>query len=1326
METNRWERVKSLFHEALLLSPEQREEFVESRASGDIDLLAEVRELLSAHEAESAAVTARGGDAPVGGPGSAGFGVDAPGAVIDRYRILEEIGEGGFGSVFLAEQIAPIQRRVAFKILKPGMDTKRVLARFEAEQQALARMDHPNIAKMIDAGSTVTGRPYFVMELIRGVHITEYCDRANLDTRARLELMTDVCRAIQHAHQKGIIHRDIKPSNVLVTLQDGIAVPKVIDFGIAKATGQRLTEKTLFTAAREMLGTPEYMAPEQAEMSGLDVDTRADIYSLGVLLYEILTGTKPFDLKDALRSGFSALLEHIRDVEPQKPSTRVGTLGARAVEVAKRRATDVRQLSSALRGDLDWIVMKAIAKDRTRRYETAVGLALDIERFLASEPVLAGPPTLRYRFGKFVRKHRGFVLAGAAVVGALVVGLIVALWQFGIARVNERAAKASAQVAEENLELAHAREAEATASLARAREAERRASDLLAAEASARREATAQRLAAQAIAIAQDDPATALHLAIEGAQLHRDDESNIALYTAIDEHRTLARLSGHDAVSEHLAVSRNGRYAISSDPTMLVIVWDLVARRILHRIDVHEGSVHALGFTSDDERAFTASADGTVRLWRIADGTSAGVLEHPEGVEFAAMLGRSDRLITLCADGALREWELRELVMRRVVHRFERPARAVALAADGDRFGVLDDAMDVHVVDLAETVATRRIHLAKDSPPPYYNVETWYLPSIEFSVDGRLVLTRNRAGHVALWDASTGARIRELAGAGRFCGPVALSPDARRVFLLRRDLPGKVVIGEIVDVESGAVTCTLLEPGELEERARAWFSPDGYTLVTIVGGRGAFWNTGSGVMVGRMRSDPHGLYSPCFVMGDEAVLTGSQEGPLYLFARSAYREWRGLAASPGGNHTVTVMTASPDGTRAVVRGAPLEPVSPVRLVDTSDGRMIATLLERGAPNSDAWFSPDARFVAATGGREREVVVVEVATGAVRFRRRLRALAPRLSQDGRFLVLRVADQFRVWDLEREAEIGVIPTSTPMPANVTADGARLVVPDGGSGTVSIWDIATQTRVGVAEHVAFAFDGVLTIDRRFLVSIANDSSGQIRDAQSLRRLASLDMPTTDLARLSLSPDGSMAAISTLSELLVFEVPSGRRIARWKSPQRYETCAFRPDGRALIVRSGDRLIYEIPLDALGYATSRRSGLLSATLMDRYGLGSAEDRVRRRSEQLADIVSAAALIRTASVMVSSGAASPALELLARARSLRRRVPASCDYVEACARAQRLGNPAERDVELRLGLDALRRFAASGKADRAVLEAAPLLAPLRAQPEFGVILESVR
>jgi len=427
------EREERIFAEALAVPEGERPRLLEEACGGDAGLRGRIEALLEAHRSagrfmDSPAAPAPSGDSPAshGTPGAA----EVSGTRIGRYKLLQKIGEGGCGVVWMAEQEEPVRRHVALKIVKLGMDTREVIARFDAERQALAMLDHLNIAKILDAGATETGRPFFVMELVRGIKITEFCDRGNLSTAKRLELFSQVCHAVQHAHQKGIIHRDLKPSNILVTLNDGVPVPKVIDFGIAKATAGRLTDRTLFTAFEQFIGTPAYMSPEQAELSGIDVDTRSDIYSLGVLLYELLTGRLPFDPKSLLRAGIDEIRRIIREVEPPRPSTNLSTLAdSDRAQVARLRSTDPARLSLLLRGDLDWIVMRCLEKNRTRRYETPNALAADITRHLRNEPVVARPPSRLYRFNRLVRRNRLAFAAVVSVAVALVTGTVISTWQ---------------------------------------------------------------------------------------------------------------------------------------------------------------------------------------------------------------------------------------------------------------------------------------------------------------------------------------------------------------------------------------------------------------------------------------------------------------------------------------------------------------------------------------------------------------------------------------------------------------------------------------------------------------------------------------------------------------------------------------------------------------------------------------------------------------------------------------------------------------------------------------------------------------------------------
>jgi serine/threonine protein kinase len=474
---------KAIFLDACELPPAQRMSLIDERCAGEPSLRAAVQSLLDANdragefleepavncEELAAAVAAATADSTSAQP-------EPLPRMIGRYKLLELIGEGGFGAVYMAEQQDPVRRRVAVKVIKLGMDTRQVIARFEAERQALAMMDHPNIAQVFDAGADEAGRPYFVMELVRGIPITDYCDQAELSTRQRLELFISVCHAVQHAHQKGVIHRDIKPGNILVTLHDGTPVPKVIDFGIAKAMHQRrLTERTMFTAFRQFLGTPQYVSPEQAEMSGLDVDTRSDVYSLGALLYELLTGTTPLEEATLREAAYERVWQMVREADPPRPSTRVSTMGAaRTAAVAARRGSDPGRLAKLLRGELDWVVMKALEKARERRYDSAGSLAADLRRYLDDEPVQARPTNLAYQLKKLALRHKTGVAAALAIGAALLIGISGTTIGMLRARAAQRRAQSAEQTAlqERNAAREAQRRAEQSAADAR-REAAR-------------------------------------------------------------------------------------------------------------------------------------------------------------------------------------------------------------------------------------------------------------------------------------------------------------------------------------------------------------------------------------------------------------------------------------------------------------------------------------------------------------------------------------------------------------------------------------------------------------------------------------------------------------------------------------------------------------------------------------------------------------------------------------------------------------------------------------------------------------------------------------
>ena len=668
---------------------------------------------------------------------------ETPGATIGCYKLLEQIGEGGFGVVFMAEQQEPVRRKVALKIIKPGMDTKEVIARFEAERQALAIMDHPNIAKMLDGGVTESGRPYFVMGLVRGVPITDFCDQNNLAARERLELFEKVCRAVQHAHQKGIIHRDIKPSNVLVTMHDDKPVPKVIDFGVAKATHGRLTERTLLTRFAQMVGTPLYMSPEQAQMSGLDVDTRADIYSLGVLLYELLTGTTPFDQNRIREAAHDELLRIIREEEPPRPSTRVSTLGDAATTSSAHRQTDPKRLSQFLRGELDWIVMNALEKDRTRRYETADAFAGDIERYLNDEPVTACPPSAAYRFKKFVVRNKGPLFAVAVVAAALLLGVVISTWQAIRATKAERLAEE--RLAAEGVAHEGTRQAE--------RESLERLLDSYLAQAKASRRSgqPGQRLGSLK---AIREAATLI------PRLGLGDEERLEL-----RNEAIAAMGLIDLEQESHVVLPRRDWWVTFDPQMKhyacmdasneLAIWRLADGQRISRLPM------SVPPTQEAPRRFTPDGRYLVGIGPWPDGwvwdvqRSELVLRFKTSVSAYAsknklFSSRGGVLAVVVADESVQLFELGNGTQ---VHSLATQAKSVALSVDGAKLAVSSaQNTGIEIWDCQTGLPVRVLNT------PFVTAMAWH-------PNGKYLACTNEDGfEIHVWDIETGSRRAELAG----------------------------------------------------------------------------------------------------------------------------------------------------------------------------------------------------------------------------------------------------------------------------------------------------------------------------------------------------------------------------------------------------------------------------------------------------------------------------------------------------------------------------------------------------------------------------------
>jgi eukaryotic-like serine/threonine-protein kinase len=718
---------------------------------------------------------------------------------IDRYKLLQKIGEGGCGVVYMAEQEEPVRRRVALKVIKLGMDTKSVIARFEAERQALALMDHPNIAKVLDAGATEAGRPYFVMELVRGIKITDYCDQNSLSTRDRLHLFIQVCHAIQHAHQKGVIHRDIKPSNILVSLHDGVPVPVVIDFGIAKATEQRLTEKTLFTAFEQFIGTPAYTSPEQAEMSRLDIDTRSDIYSLGVLLYELLTGKTPFDSKELVAAGLDEMRRTIKEREPARPSTRLITLqGEELTTTAKRRGTEPPRLIHLVSGDLDWIVMKCLEKDRARRYETANGLAADVERHLNYQPVVARPPSVGYRLQKSFRRNRLMFTAAGLVALALVLGGVGSAWQAVVAT--------------------KARRDEAAARL-RADEAAQKAK---ASELAARQNLYAADMTLAYQACLENNRSLALDL----LNRHRPGPGETDLrgwewryfwsLCRSDALYILGRHSNAQSGVFGVAISPDDRLLATSATIGEVKIWDLNSRRLIdtpeasdascsvafspdsktlafptrhqgvklwdvegHREIAHfpaevafEFSGPTVGFSPNGRQLAIGRADGAVVLWDLATHTAKLTLKgHSDAINFLVFSTDGQKLVTGSFDLTLRLWSLTNgQSIAQFTNHITR-LQGGALSPDGKTVASGSWDRSIRIWDLA---GDRQVAVLTN--------HTSWVSALAFSPDGSILASASADCSIKFWETQYWREVSTLKGSDDEVLGIAFSKDGKTLF----------------------------------------------------------------------------------------------------------------------------------------------------------------------------------------------------------------------------------------------------------------------------------------------------------------------------------------------------------------------------------------------------------------------------------------------------------------------------------------------------------------------------------------------------------------